>query len=821
MRTPETPALAGGRDPDAGDTLIEILISVAIVGIVSVALLAGFLTSITSSTIFRAVANADTVLRTAVDSVTTQMQQDPTDAFNCPADASVYQVSGLPAGYSSQATQVQYWVGGAGQTTCAADAPQLITLAVTYTTARSTSTNHATFLVDDPQSAPVQVGAVASKLVFLASGGPSNTTAGSAIPEQPLVAIEDSAGKIVTTDLSPVSLSITPNSGSPGAQLANCTGSEFYGVVNFSGCEIDVAGSGYTLTATDSGLTSATSSTFTVNPGPATNLIFSQSPVNQAGNQAGTGGTAFLQQPVVTLRDAFGNTATEDTSTVTIAITSGTGTAGASLTCTPSNDQHAVSAGVAAFTGCAIDKAGSGYTLAATDGTLTSATSIAFTIVHGSADKLVFTTEPGGTITGGVAFPSQPVVTVEDAGGNTVTSDSSTVTLQITSNTGTPGASLTCAPSNDEQAASAGVATFSGCAVDKAGSGYTLTATDGTLTSGFSTAFSVSVGPAAKLGFTTQPGGTFTAGVAFPTQPVVTVEDAGGNPETSNGSTVTLGITSGTGTAGASLTCTPSNNQQAASAGVATFSGCAINKAGSGYTLTASDGSLTAAVSTTFSVGPATATKLVFTTQPGGAITHGVAFPTQPVVTIEDAYGDTVTTNTSTVTLAITPNSGTTGASLACSPSNDQKAASAGVATFSGCAINDGGLGYTLTATDGGLTAAISTAFNVVGPATQLVFTTQPAGATKGKAFTTQPVVTVEDAYGNTVTTDSSNVTLAITTGTGSGTFSCTTNPLPASGGIAAFQGCKIKLASGNGYQLTATDGSLKSANSSPFNVAS
>ena len=74
--------------------------------------------------------------------------------------------------------------------------------------------------------------------------------------------------------------------------------------------------------------------------------------------------------------------------------------------------------------------------------------------------------------------------------------------------------------------------------------------------------------------------------MAFPTQPVVTIEDSSGNVVTNNTSTVTLTINSGTGTAGATLAC----STQAASAGVATFSGCAINTAGTGYTLHAADG---------------------------------------------------------------------------------------------------------------------------------------------------------------------------------------------------------------------------------------
>jgi|HubBroStandDraft_6_1064221.scaffolds.fasta_scaffold00093_49 sugar lactone lactonase YvrE len=107
-----------------------------------------------------------------------------------------------------------------------------------------------------------------------------------------------------------------------------------------------------------------------------------------------------------------------------------------------------------------------------------------------------------------------------------------------------------------------------------------------------------------------------------------------------------------------------------------------------------------------------------------------------------------------------------------------------------------------------------------VGPATKLAFTQEPSSSTTGAAFPTQPTVAVEDANGNVVTTDSSSVKLAITSGTGTSgaALSCTTNPLNASSGVAAFSNCAINTA-GTGYTLTATDGSLTSAVSTSFNI--
>jgi trimeric autotransporter adhesin len=81
--------------------------------------------------------------------------------------------------------------------------------------------------------------------------------------------------------------------------------------------------------------------------------------------------------------------------------------------------------------------------------------------------------------------------------------------------------------------------------------------------------------------------------------------------------------------------------------------------------------------------------------------------------------------------------------------------------------------------------------------------------------------VSVEDSGGNVVTTNTSAVTLAIASQPGSGaTLACTANPVTASAGVASFAGCKITGKAGS-YTLKATDGSLTSATSSSFSLAS
>ncbi len=246
--------------------------------------------------------------------------------------------------------------------------------------------------------------------------------------------------------------------------------------------------------------------------------------------------------------------------------------------------------------------------------------------------------------------------------------------------------------------------------------------------------------------------------------------------------------------------------------GAAAASGL-LSRAVETYTLTATAGGLTSAVSASFTITSGTATKLAFSTDPSNS-TGGTAFATQPVVTLQDAGGNTVTTATTSVTLALTT---ANGATLTCT--TNPNAAVAGIATFAGCAVNRAGA-YTLTATAPGRTAAVSASFvNSVGAATKLVFTTSPSNGVRNVVLGTQPVVTVQDAGGNTVTSSSATITLSRETGTGGANLTCTTNPLSASSGVATFAGCRMDLA--GTYTLRASaSGGLISAVSNSFSVS-
>src|SRR5207245_5938964 len=127
-------------------------------------------------------------------------------------------------------------------------------------------------------------------------------------------------------------------------------------------------------------------------------------------------------------------------------------------------------------------------------------------------------------------------VTLQITGGNLVTTPSRPGPAPIPS---TPLCRSSCTA--NPKTAVAGVATFVGCKIDKAGTGYTLTTSDGSLASATSATFNITVGPAAKLALTPQPSNT-TGTAAIATLPKVTVQHTAGNKARTDSSSVPLAI---------------------------------------------------------------------------------------------------------------------------------------------------------------------------------------------------------------------------------------------------------------------------------------
>ncbi|HEY8747446.1 MAG TPA: hypothetical protein VIM11_05710 [Tepidisphaeraceae bacterium] len=399
------------------------------------------------------------------------------------------------------------------------------------------------------------------------------------------------------------------------------------------------------------------------------------------------------------------------------------------------------------------NNAGVGYDTVTGIGTPKSATLLNVLAGVAASNQLAFTQPPAATVAG-VAINNNiggVKITVQDSLGNTLSGDSSTVTLTL--NGGTFAGGGTTATTN----AVNGIATFASLVINAAGS-YTLTATDGSLTPLTSASFSITSAASNKLVFIGGPSDT-TAGIAVSPHVVIDVQDSFGNIVTIDNSSVTMTVATGPG----SLTGT--TTVQAVS-GVATFSNLLLDTAGT-YSIQPTDGPLPSTASPTFIVHAASAAKLAFGQQPANTTT-GNALSPAITVDVDDAFGNIVTTAASTVTLTLNTGTFSTGSATA------SAVVSGGVATFSTLTINNTG-GYTLTATDDVLIPATSNPFSVTlidvltaSTANAITLTQDPDGQhidwIQGSSI---GVIPINDPNGLTINGDAGNdsITLDYTNG--------------------------------------------------------
>ncbi|WP_462158959.1 Ig-like domain-containing protein [Pseudoalteromonas sp. GB56] len=222
-----------------------------------------------------------------------------------------------------------------------------------------------------------------------------------------------------------------------------------------------------------------------------------------------------------------------------------------------------------------------------------------------------------------------------------------------------------------------------------------------------------------------------------------------------------------------------------------------------------------------------TATSLVFSTQPSGSIS-GSALSTQPVITAQDAFGNTDVDFSETVTL--------TEASAGVL-TNNTTVASNGIATFSSLtytatadqqsfvltANDQDGVGSNIPSTD-----ANSVTSDVV--ATKLIYAVEPAPTTIASgqltSFTTVPVVHAVDAvdvidsgYATDITISEVNgPATANLSGTGDKDANASSVTITPSAGIATFTGLDIEYsltgALDENFNLRAISGGLSNADS-------
>jgi len=373
------------------------------------------------------------------------------------------------------------------------------------------------------------------------------------------------------------------------------------------------------------------------------------------------------------------------------------------------------------------------------------------TEVPGAANKLTMQTQPASSATAGAVIGGPPTVRIEDQFGNLRSTDTLTVTASRSTGTGTLQGTVS-------KQAVGGVVTYTNLSYNVAET-MTIQFSRLGLTSATSTNVVVSPAAANKLVFTTQPGSA-TAGAAFGTQPVVKTQDQFGNNSTAGlGTTlnVTVSLKAGSGPLQGTATL---NIGTGGGGGTVSYTNLRIDSAGTNKQLRATASGLDSAFSNVFTVSPAAAAQLTIQTQPSASATAGVAFAQQPVVKIEDQFGNLRSTDTLTVTASRSAGTGTLQGTVS-------RQAVAGVVTYSGLSYNVAET-MSIVFSRTGLTSATSNDV-VVSPAAanRLTIQTQPSPtATAGVVFAQQPVIRIEDQFGNLRSSDTLTVTASRSTGT-------------------------------------------------------
>jgi adhesin/invasin len=413
---------------------------------------------------------------------------------------------------------------------------------------------------------------------------------------------------------------------------------------------------------------------------------------------------------------------------------------------------------------------------ATTSPVLTVNNAASYTIALGAASQVSLTTS-GSTTAGGSRTLT---ATIQDAGGNTVTTDNSTqVTFNQSSGTGTAAF-----PSAATAVNGVATATATNNLIGTMVAGAT---TSPVLTVNNAASYTIALGAASQVSLTTA-GSLLGGGSRTLT---ATIQDAGGNTVTTDNTTqVTFNKASGTGTANFPAAATAVNGVATATA-TNQLIGTIVVGATTSPVLTVNNAA-------SYTIAHGAASQLVFTTQPAGA-TAGSALTTQPVATIEDSAGNTVTTGAdSSANVTVTVHSGS--GSL---QGTTTIAAIGGVATFADLRLDSAGahtLRAAATLSGPGAVTVDSGSFTVAASGASTLAVTGPATATAGVPFNTL-VVTVQDAYGNTVTGYTGTVTFS-----GGGSGSTLPGDYTFTGGDNGSHAFTATIRQSGNRTLTATD---------------
>lgn len=211
-----------------------------------------------------------------------------------------------------------------------------------------------------------------------------------------------------------------------------------------------------TITATDGISPRSRTFDFTTVPCTVASIVWQQQPSNI------TAGNAFASAPRVQLRKADNSACTTNFEPVELEVsTDNSVQQDADISVGLSS--AVPSGGVATFTGAGMTRAGTGYTLAAVSGGVSSADSNTFNVTAGTASMIVFDVQPLATPRNAVMIPN-PVVKTADTYGNYVAGAAVNVVISLIDNT--EGAALAGTAS---RSISTGTATYNNLSVNTVG----------------------------------------------------------------------------------------------------------------------------------------------------------------------------------------------------------------------------------------------------------------------------------------------------------------------------------------------------------------
>ena len=121
------------RHDERGETLVELVVAVGILGIAAVAILGGLLVGIQSSVMHRNDASGGAYVRSFAEAIQTHVDNNGyKTCANAQAGYAAVSVPGLPSGYATAVTAVQSW-NGTDWGPCTVDGIQRLDLQVTTT----------------------------------------------------------------------------------------------------------------------------------------------------------------------------------------------------------------------------------------------------------------------------------------------------------------------------------------------------------------------------------------------------------------------------------------------------------------------------------------------------------------------------------------------------------------------------------------------------------------------------------------------------------------------------------------------------------------